>query len=105
MDRILIILNKRKWPKGFICPSCVVKYHNIQSCLLVHVSNYIIIEYCNSNHLIPISVLYDFWFLRNTRFRRYTPSIFCAFSLIFKVSSIFERHESLIINVYYFVVL
>ena len=35
----------RKWPKGFICPSTGVKYHNIQTCLLVHVSNYIIIEY------------------------------------------------------------
>ena len=25
---------KRKWPKGFICPCTVVKYHNIQICLL-----------------------------------------------------------------------
>ena len=27
---------KRKWPKGFICPYTVVKYHNIQICLLVY---------------------------------------------------------------------
>ena len=27
---------KRKWPKGFICPCTVVKYHNIQICLLVY---------------------------------------------------------------------
>ena len=64
-----------------------------------------IIEYCHSSNLIPISVLYDFWFLRNTRFRRYTPSIFCYLSLKFKVSSIFEQHESLIINVSYLVAL
>ena len=25
---------KRKWPKGFICPCTGVKYHNIQTCLL-----------------------------------------------------------------------
>ena len=31
MDRILIILKKRKWPKGFICPCTGVKYHNIQN--------------------------------------------------------------------------
>ena len=32
MDRILIILKKKKtkWPKGFICPCTGVKYHNIQ---------------------------------------------------------------------------
>ena len=28
---------KRKRPKGFICPCTGVKYHNIQTCLLVHV--------------------------------------------------------------------
>ena len=28
---------RRKWPKGFICPCTGVKYHNIQTCLLVHV--------------------------------------------------------------------
>ena len=33
MDRILKILKKRKWPKGFICPCTGVKYHNIQTCL------------------------------------------------------------------------
>ena len=27
---------KRKWPKGFIGPCTVVKYHNIQICLLVY---------------------------------------------------------------------
>ena len=27
---------KRKWPKGFICPCTGVKYHNIQTCLLVY---------------------------------------------------------------------
>ena len=26
----LIILKKRKWPRGFICPCTEVKYHNIQ---------------------------------------------------------------------------
>ena len=26
---------KRKWPRGFICPCTGVKYHNIQACLLV----------------------------------------------------------------------
>ena len=29
---------KRKWPKGFICPCTGVKYHSIQTCLLVLVS-------------------------------------------------------------------
>ena len=28
---------KRKWPKGFICPCTGVKYHDIPTCLLVHV--------------------------------------------------------------------
>ena len=27
---------KRKWPKGFICPGTGVKNHNIQTCLLVY---------------------------------------------------------------------
>ena len=36
MDRILIILKKKKWRKGFICPCTGVKYHNIQICLLVY---------------------------------------------------------------------
>ena len=27
---------KRKWPKGFICPCTEVKYDNIQICLLVY---------------------------------------------------------------------
>ena len=27
---------KRKWPKGFICPCTGVKYHNIQTCLFVY---------------------------------------------------------------------
>ena len=27
---------KRKWPKGFICPCTGVKNHNIQICLLVY---------------------------------------------------------------------
>ena len=77
----------------------------LQESQLIDKSNCIIIKYCYSNHLIPISVLYDFWFLRNTRFLRYTPSIFCDFSLIFKGSSIFEQHKSLTINVSYYVVL
>ena len=72
----------------------------IQESQLIDIFNWIIIEYCYSNHLIPISVLYDFWFLRNTRFHS-----FCVFSLIFKVSSIFEQHKSLTINVSYYVVL
>ena len=36
MDRILIILKKTKWPKGFICPCTGIKYCNIQTCLLVY---------------------------------------------------------------------
>ena len=39
MDRILIILKKRKRPKGFICPCTGVKYHNIQTCLLVYAAD------------------------------------------------------------------
>ena len=77
----------------------------LQESQLIDISYCIIIKYCYSNHLIPISVLYDFWFLRNTRFRRYTPFIFCDFSLKFKVSSLFEEHKSLTINVSYYVVL
>ena len=30
---------KRKWPKGFICPCTAVKYHNIQACLLVYAAD------------------------------------------------------------------
>ena len=30
---------KRKRPKGFICPCTGVKYHNIQTCLLVHAAD------------------------------------------------------------------
>ena len=30
---------KRKWPKGFICPCTGVKYHNIQTCLLVYAAD------------------------------------------------------------------
>ena len=30
---------KRKWPKGFICPSIGVKYNNIQTCLLVNAAD------------------------------------------------------------------
>ena len=30
---------KRKWPKGFICPCTRVKYHNIQTCLLVYAAD------------------------------------------------------------------
>ena len=29
---------KRKWPKGSICPCTGVKYHYIQTCLLAHLS-------------------------------------------------------------------
>ena len=29
----------RKWPKGFICPCTGVKYHNIQTCLLVYAAD------------------------------------------------------------------
>ena len=39
MDRILIILKKGKPPKGFICPCTGVKYHNIQTCLLVYAAD------------------------------------------------------------------
>ena len=37
--RILISLKKRKRPKGFICPCTGVKYHNIQTCLLVYAAD------------------------------------------------------------------
>ena len=30
---------KRKWPKGFICPCTGVKYHNIQTCVLVYAAD------------------------------------------------------------------
>ena len=30
---------RRKWPKGFICPCTGVKYHNIQTCLLVYAAD------------------------------------------------------------------
>ena len=30
---------KRKWPKGFICPGTGVKYHNIQTCFLVYAAD------------------------------------------------------------------
>ena len=30
---------KRKWAKGFICPCTGVKYHNIQTCLLVYAAD------------------------------------------------------------------
>ena len=30
---------KRKQPKGFICPCTGVKYHNIQTCLLVYAAD------------------------------------------------------------------
>ena len=30
---------KRKRPKGFICPCSGVKYHNIQTCLLVYAAD------------------------------------------------------------------
>ena len=42
MGRILIIdeySEKRKRPKGFICPCTGVKYHNIQTCLLVYAAD------------------------------------------------------------------
>ena len=39
MDRILIILKKGKPPNGFICPCTGVKYHNIQTCLLVYAAD------------------------------------------------------------------
>ena len=30
---------KRKWPKGFICPCTGVKYHDIPTCLLVYAAD------------------------------------------------------------------
>ena len=32
-------IEKRKRPKGFICPCTGVKYHNIQTCLLVYAAD------------------------------------------------------------------
>ena len=40
---------------------------------------------CQSNYLFPISALYGFWLLSNKCFCRYTPPLFCDFSLILKV--------------------
>ena len=37
--QILIILKKKKFPRGFICPCTGVKYHNIQTCLLVYAAD------------------------------------------------------------------
>ena len=39
MDRIFIILKKGKPPKVFISPCTGVKYHNIQTCLLVYAAD------------------------------------------------------------------
>ena len=30
---------KRNWPKGFICPCTGVKFHNIQTCILVYAAD------------------------------------------------------------------
>ena len=30
---------KRKWPKGYICPCTGVKYHNIQTCLFAYAAD------------------------------------------------------------------
>ena len=32
--------SENKWPKGFICPCTVAKYHNIQTCLMVYVADF-----------------------------------------------------------------
>ena len=37
-----------------------------------------VIEYCQRNHLIPISALQDIWLLRYKRLYWYTPSIFSS---------------------------
>ena len=54
-----------------------------------------IIEQYHSNHLIPISALYNFWLPSYKDFGGYTPStFFCDFSLIFIILSIFENSKS-----------
>ena len=38
-EQIIDYSEKRKRPKGFICPCTGVKYHNIQTCLLVYAAD------------------------------------------------------------------
>ena len=42
----------------------------------VDISYHMVIEYCHSNLLIPISAFYDFWLLIYIRYRWYTSSFF-----------------------------
>ena len=68
---------KRKRPKGFICPCTGVKYHNIQTCLLVYAAD-------------SGERLQDHWssgFLLRFNFSDFIPTDFCCvnYSNILKV--------------------
>ena len=54
-----------------------------QKSQLVYISYNKFIEYCQRNHLTPISALYGFWLLRYKHFYRNTPTNICDFSTIF----------------------
>ena len=48
---------KRKWPKGFICPCTGVKYHNIQTCLFVYAADSAerLQDHWSSGSVVPIT--------------------------------------------------
>ena len=56
---------KRKRPKGFICPCTGVKYHNIQTCLLVYAadSGECLQDHWSSGlkHLQKNKIIWTFW--------------------------------------------
>ena len=52
---------KRKWPKGFICPCTGVKYHNIQTCLLVYMQQTQVSVYRTIGPLVYNLNIVIFW--------------------------------------------
>ena len=48
---------KRKWPKGFICPCTGVKYHNIQTCLYWYMQQPQVSVYRTIGPLVSFSFL------------------------------------------------
>ena len=60
---------KRKRPKGFICPCTGVKYHNIQTCLLVYAAD-------SGERLQDhwSSVFFFFFFFSNSIFLKKVPT-------------------------------
>ena len=70
---------KRKRPKGFICPCTGVKYHNIQTCLLVYAAD-------------SGERLQDHWsscFMKNLYMKFQNPNIHCS-----KVSNFTEKWKN-----------